>query len=63
MSETSCWLRDVQSVLAPSGRVLLEIGAGQGDAVATLCRSAGLQAVTVLQDMNGRDRVVSAVGA
>jgi release factor glutamine methyltransferase len=56
-------LRDVRSVLASSGRVLLEIGAGQGDAVATLCRSAGLQAVTVLQDMNGRDRVVSAVGA
>jgi release factor glutamine methyltransferase len=55
-------LRDVGSVLAPSGRVLLEIGAGQGSAVAALCRAAGLQAVRVLQDMDGRDRVVSAVG-
>lgn len=56
-------LRDVRSVLVPSGRVLLEIGASQGDAVAALCQSAGLQAVTVLQDMDGRDRVVSAVAA
>lgn len=56
-------LRDVRSVLLPSGRVLLETGASQGDAVAALCRSAGLQAVTVLQDMDGRDRVVSAVAA
>lgn len=55
-------LRDVALVLAPSGRVLLEIGAGQGSAVAALCRAAGLQAVRVLQDMDGRDRVVSAVG-
>ncbi|MCA3474797.1 MAG: peptide chain release factor N(5)-glutamine methyltransferase [Rhodobacter sp.] len=56
-------LRDVRSVLVPGGRVLLEIGASQGDAVAALCQSAGLQAVTVLQDMDGRDRAVSAVVA
>ena len=56
-------LRDVRRVLAPSGRLLLEIGAGQGAAVAALCRAAGLQAVTVLQDMDGRDRVVSAIAA
>ena len=56
-------LRDVRRVLAPSGRLLLEIGAGQGAAVAALCRTAGLQAVTVLQDMDGRDRVVSAIAA
>jgi release factor glutamine methyltransferase len=56
-------LRDIRTVLAPSARVLLEIGAGQGDAVAALCRTAGLQAVTVLQDMDGRDRVVSAIAA
>jgi len=56
-------LRDVRSVLVPGGRVLLETGASQGDAVAALCQSAGLQAVTVLQDMDGRDRVVSAVAA
>ncbi len=56
-------LRDVRSVLVPGGRVLLETGAGQGDAVAALCQSAGLQAVRVLPDMDGRDRVVSAVAA
>jgi len=55
-------LRDVAAVLAPSGRVLLEIGAGQGHAVAALCRAAGLQTVRILQDLDGRDRVVSAVG-
>ena len=53
-------LRDIGSVLAPSGRLLLETGARQGAAVAALCRDAGLQAVTLLQDMDGRDRVISA---
>ena len=53
-------LLDIGSVLAPSGRLLLETGALQGAAVAALCRDAGLQAVTVLQDMDGRDRVISA---
>lgn len=53
-------LRDIGSVLAPSGRLLLETGSLQGAAVAALCRGAGLQAVTVLQDMDGRDRVISA---
>jgi release factor glutamine methyltransferase len=50
-------------VLVPSGRLLMEIGPGQGQAVAALCRTAGLQAVTVLQDIDGRDRVVSAIAA
>lgn len=53
-------LLDIGSVLASSGRLLLETGALQGAAVAALCRDAGLQAVTVLQDMDGRDRVISA---
>jgi release factor glutamine methyltransferase len=56
-------LADIGTVLAPSARVLLEIGAAQGDAVAALCRTAGLQAVTVLQDLDGRDRVVSAMAS
>ena len=56
-------LRDIRLVLTPPGRVLLETGAGQGDAVAALCQAAGLRAVTVLQDIDGRDRVVSAVAA
>jgi release factor glutamine methyltransferase len=56
-------LQNVRAVLAPSGRLLMEIGPGQGQAVAALCRTAGLQAVTVLQDIDGRDRVVSAISA
>jgi release factor glutamine methyltransferase len=53
-------LRGVGAVLAPQGRLLLEIGAGQGVAVAALCRAAGLAGVDVLPDLAGRDRVVSA---
>ncbi len=44
--------------LVPGGRCLLEIGAGQGAAVAELCRAAGLDAVEVHPDINGRARVV-----
>jgi release factor glutamine methyltransferase len=44
--------------LMPGGRVLVEIGATQGSAVADLFRGAGLHAVDVLPDMDGRDRVV-----
>jgi len=46
--------------LAPGGRLMLEIGAAQGPAVAALCRAAGLDAVRVLPDLDGRDRVVTA---
>ena len=45
--------------LAPGGRVLLEIGAGQGAAVAGLLGAAGLDAVAVHPDINGKARVVS----
>ena len=46
--------------LAPGGRVLLEIGAGQGGAVAGLLRDAGLDPVRVRPDMDSRDRFVEA---
>lgn len=46
--------------LTRNGRVLVEIGAGQGQAVAALFHAAGLDQVTVHPDMDGRDRVVSA---
>ncbi len=46
--------------LAPGGRVLFEVGAAQGAAVAALCRAAGLADLRVLPDLDGRDRVVSA---
>ena len=47
-------------VLAPGGRVLLEIGATQGAAVAALLREAGFARVAVHRDLDGRDRVVEA---
>ncbi|WP_338052055.1 peptide chain release factor N(5)-glutamine methyltransferase [Roseicyclus persicicus] len=45
--------------LAPGGRCLVEIGAGQGEAVAALFAAAGLDAVAVHPDINGKPRVVS----
>ncbi len=46
--------------LAPNGRLLVEIGAGQGAAVTRIFTAAGLDAVTVTPDLQGHDRVVSA---
>ncbi|MEM9795653.1 MAG: peptide chain release factor N(5)-glutamine methyltransferase [Pseudomonadota bacterium] len=51
--------RDAPDRLAPGGRLLVEIGAGQGPAVGDLFRAAGLERVTVHPDINGKDRVVS----
>jgi release factor glutamine methyltransferase len=45
--------------LEPGGRLLLEVGAAQGAAVAAMAREAGLTRVAVHPDLNGRDRVVS----
>lgn len=44
--------------LAPGGCVLLEIGPTQGGAVSNLLREAGLIDISVLPDLDGRDRVV-----
>lgn len=53
--------RDAGSRLMPGGRLLVEIGPTQGPAVAGLFRAAGLEAVRILPDLDGRDRVVAAV--
>ena len=45
--------------LAPGGRLILEIGAGQGPAVRDILRAAGFAEVSVHPDLDGRDRVVS----
>ncbi|WP_372839689.1 peptide chain release factor N(5)-glutamine methyltransferase [Phaeovulum sp.] len=45
--------------LAPSGRLLLEIGPTQALAVIGLLAANGLPDATVLTDLDGRDRVVS----
>ncbi|MCU0905282.1 MAG: peptide chain release factor N(5)-glutamine methyltransferase [Tabrizicola sp.] len=47
--------------LMPGGRLLAEIGPTQGQAVAALLAEAGLTAVRILHDLDGRDRVVAAV--
>lgn len=45
--------------LVPGGRCLIEIGEGQGEAVSALFFAAGLDAVAVHPDINGKPRVVS----
>lgn len=52
-SGAAVWLR-------PGGWLVLEIGAGQGSAVADLLRSAGLCEVEVRPDLSGRDRIALA---
>lgn len=51
-------LRGLGRHLGPGGRCLVEIGAGQGAAVAALFEAAGLDAVAVHPDINGKPRVV-----
>lgn len=46
--------------LVPGGRLVLEIGARQGSAVAEMVQRSGLRAVRVIPDLDGRDRVVVA---
>lgn len=48
------------NALQPGGRLLLEIGPTQAKAVCDLLRSAGLTDVSVVQDLDRRDRVVCA---
>ncbi|WP_238370669.1 peptide chain release factor N(5)-glutamine methyltransferase [Heliomarina baculiformis] len=52
--------RGVGQHLMPRGRVLLEIGPTQGAAVSEMLGQAGLNEISVIQDLDGRDRVVSA---
>lgn len=51
-------LPQAAALLVPDGRVLVEIGAAQGPAVAAIGRAAGF-AASILPDLDGRDRVVS----
>jgi release factor glutamine methyltransferase len=45
--------------LTPHGRLMVEIGRTQGQAVHDLFQAAGLTHITLLQDLDGRDRVVA----
>lgn len=49
-----------QGYLTAAGRVLVEIGWVQGDAVCDIFRDAGWAGVTLVQDLDGRPRVVCA---
>ncbi|MEL6479744.1 MAG: peptide chain release factor N(5)-glutamine methyltransferase [Pseudomonadota bacterium] len=44
--------------LTPGGRLLVEIGQRNGSDVSALVEAAGLSEIRVVQDMDGRDRVV-----
>lgn len=46
-------------VLAPGGRLIVEIGRGQAPAVCALFAAAGLEDIAVQRDLSGHDRVVS----
>ncbi|MEO0655568.1 MAG: peptide chain release factor N(5)-glutamine methyltransferase [Pseudomonadota bacterium] len=46
--------------LTAGGRLLVEIGYGQAEAVSRIFAAAGLENIAVHTDLNGRDRVVSA---
>jgi len=47
--------------LSPGGRVLVEIGPTQGRAVSAMLGAAGLKNIAIHPDLDGRDRVVSAL--
>ncbi len=49
-----------QGYLTAEGRVLVEIGSQQGDAVCAIFRDAGWAGVTLAHDLDGRPRVVCA---
>jgi release factor glutamine methyltransferase len=51
--------RDAPAHLVPGGRLMVEIGAGQGEAVIGLFRGANLANLRLLTDINGKNRVVS----
>lgn len=53
-------LRDLWSYLDPEGMSAFEIGQGQGEDVARLCREAGLDCVKVRKDYGDMDRMVFA---
>ena len=55
--------REAPRHLTGQGRLLVEIGPTQGQAVSALFTAAGLHNIRILPDMDGRDRVVAATMA
>lgn len=54
-------IEEAAILLKQGGRIFLEIGAEQGNAVSTLMEQQGFCSILVKQDLTGRDRIVSAV--
>lgn len=52
--------RGTPARLMPGGRLIVEIGPTQGQAVAALFAAQGLTELAILPDLDGRDRVVAA---
>ncbi|PLL13431.1 peptide chain release factor N(5)-glutamine methyltransferase [Tabrizicola sp. TH137] len=52
--------RGAPARLMPGGRLIVEIGPTQGQAVAALFAAQGLTELAILPDLDGRDRVVAA---
>lgn len=52
--------RGAPARLMPGGRLLVEIGPTQGQAIRAAFGAAGLEDIRILPDMDGRDRVVAA---
>ena len=48
------------ATLLPNGYFVCEIGYDQGDAVRRVARKAGFEGIRLIQDLGGRDRVLSA---
>lgn len=51
--------KEAGKILAPGGRIYLEIGYDQGEQVSGLLREKGFVQVEVYRDLAGKDRVVS----
>jgi release factor glutamine methyltransferase len=51
---------DAERLLAPGAHLVMEVGAGQADAVSALAAAAGLGSIAVAPDLAGIRRVVSA---
>jgi len=47
-------------LLVPNGRILLEIGASQAQAVVAILKGSGLETIKIRPDLAGRDRCVEA---
>jgi release factor glutamine methyltransferase len=53
----------LRGVLAPGGRAILEIGTGQGAAVAGILAEAGFASPALHDDLDGRARAISVTSA